>query len=45
MTPSVEITATVEAVMPFESMMAFEVPADGMSRESMSAVPRGGIAG
>src|SRR5213078_3353280 len=44
-TPSVEIMAAVEAVAPFESMMAFEVPAGGMSRESMAAGPRGGIAG
>jgi len=45
MTPWVEITAAIEAVVPFESMMAFEVPAAGMSRESMAAMPRGGIAG
>ena len=36
--------ATVEAVVPFESVMTFEVPAGGMSRESLAAMPRGGIA-
>jgi len=45
MTPSVEIMAAVEAVVPFESMMTFDVPAGGMSRESMAAMPRDGIAG
>src|SRR3989449_7248981 len=44
MTPSVEIMATVEAVVPFESVMTFEVPAGGMSRESLAAMPGGGIA-
>jgi hypothetical protein len=44
MTPSVEIMAAVEAVVPFESMMTFEVPG-GMSRESLAAMPRGRIAG
>jgi len=44
MTPSVEIMAAVEAVVAFESMMTFEVPAGGMSRESLAAMPRGGIA-
>jgi hypothetical protein len=45
MTPSDEIMAAVEAVVPFESMMALEVLAGGMSRESMAAMPRGGVAG
>jgi hypothetical protein len=45
MTSWAEIMAAVEAVVPFESMMALEVPAGGMSRESMAAMPRGGIAG
>jgi len=45
MKPSVEIMAAVETVVPLESMMAFEVAAGGMSRESMTTMPRGGIAG
>ena len=45
MTPSVEIMTAAEAVVPFESLMAFEVPDGGMSRESRTAMPRGGIAG
>src|SRR2546428_12797372 len=44
MTPSVEIMATVEAVVPFESVMTLEVPARGMSTESLAATPRGRIA-
>jgi len=45
MKPSVEIMAAVEAVVLVESMMTFEVPPGGMSRESIAAMPRGGIAG
>jgi len=37
--------AAVETVVPLESMMAFEVAAGGVSRESMTTMPRGGIAG
>jgi hypothetical protein len=44
MTPVIEITMAVEVVVPFESTMAFEVPACGMSREPMAAMPRGGMA-
>jgi hypothetical protein len=45
MTPSVEITAAFEAAVLVESTMAFEVPACGMSRESVAALPPGGVAG
>ena len=44
MTPSVEITAAVEAVVPFEST-AFEVSAGRSSREPVAAMPSGGMAG
>jgi len=44
MTASVEIMTAVEAVVPVEPMVAVEVPAGGMSRESGAAMPRGGMA-
>jgi hypothetical protein len=45
MTPSVEITAPVETVVPFESRMACEVRASGVSRGPVAVMPRGGVAG